>query len=144
MAQLVPIQLEDGTEIYIEATDDVEVSPTTDTSAELDQPEEVRRGQKGWGGGSGSRGMVGFPSGGGSNSAAAVAAQSFKAIERTIRTYTTHTLSAFKDMAHGNVDKVTLQFGIRIGGEAGVPYVTKGTAESNLSITVECSFDKDS
>lgn len=143
MAQLVPIQLEDGTEIYIEATEDVEVSPTDATSADSG-PEEVRRGQKGWGGGGGSRGMVGFPSGsGGSNGSAALAAQSFKAIEGTIRTYTTHTLSAFKDMAHGNVDKVTLQFGIRVGGEAGVPYVTKGTAESNLSITVECSFDKD-
>ncbi|MFK8182330.1 MAG: CU044_2847 family protein [Phormidesmis sp.] len=142
MAQLVPIQLEDGTEIYIEATDDVEVSPNTDTSVGSEPEEEVRRGQKGWGGGSGSRGMVGFPSGGG-NSSTAIAAQSFKAIEGTIRTYTTHTLSAFKDMAHGNVDKVTLQFGIRVGGEAGVPYVTKGTAESNLSITVECSFDKE-
>lgn len=138
MAQLVPIQLEDGTEIYIEATEDVEVAPTVEAD---DEPEEeVRRGQKGWGGGGGSRGMVGFP---GEGSAAAVAAQSFKAIESTIRTYTTHTLSAFKDMSQGNVDRVTLQFGIRVGGEAGVPYVTKGTAESNLSITVECSFDKE-
>lgn len=150
MSQLVPIQLEDGTEIYIESTEDVDVAPSVDsangssngqTNGEL---EEVRRGQKGWGGG-GSRGMVGFPSGAsnGNGSSAAIAAQSFKAIEGTIRTYTTHTLSAFKNMAHGNVDKVTLQFGIRVGGEAGVPYVTKGTAESNLSITVECSFDKE-
>jgi hypothetical protein len=137
MAQLVPIQLEDGTEIYIEATEDVAVSPTAEVDGEPE--EEVRGGQKGWGGGGASRGMTGFPSGGGS---AAIAAQSFKAIESTIRTYTTHTLSAFKDMSQGNVDKVTLQFGIRVGGEAGVPYVTKGTAESNLSITVECSFDK--
>ena len=143
MAQLVPVLLEDGTEIYIEATEDVDVAPTVEGD---DEPEEeVRRGQKGWGGGGSSRGMVGFPSGGpsGGGSAAAVASQSFKAIESTIRTYTTHTLSAFKDMSQGNVDKVTLQFGIRVGGEAGVPYVTKGTAESNLSITVECSFDKD-
>jgi len=43
-------------------------------------------------------------------------------------------------MATADVEKVTLQFGIQIGGEAGVPYVTKGTAESNLTITVECSF----
>ncbi|MEO0884913.1 MAG: CU044_2847 family protein, partial [Cyanobacteria bacterium J06648_10] len=71
---------------------------------------------------------------------AIAAAQSFKAIEGTIRTYTNQTLNAFKGMTDGNVDKVTLQFGIRIAGEAGVPYVTKGTAESNLSITVECSF----
>lgn len=141
MAQLVPIQLEDGTEIYIESTDDIDVAPAADVD---DEPEEeVRRGQKGWGGGSSSRGMVGFPGGGGNGGAAAAAAQSFKAIEGTIRTYTTHTLSAFKDMSQGNVDKVTLQFGIRVGGEAGVPYVTKGTAESNLSITVECSFDKE-
>ena len=42
--------------------------------------------------------------------------------------------------AIANVDKVTLEFGIELGGEAGVPYVTKGTAKSNLKITVECSF----
>ncbi len=144
MAQLIPIQLEDGTEIYIEATDDVAVPPTSEVNGGSDdEPEEqTRTGQKGWGGGGSARGMTGFPSGNGSSSAA-IAAQSFKAIESTIRTYTTHTLSAFKDMSQGNVDKVTLQFGIRVGGEAGVPYVTKGTAESNLSITVECSFDKE-
>jgi hypothetical protein len=143
MAQLIPVQLEDGTEIYIEATEDVAVSPTANVSdAEDDEDEEqVRTGQKGWGGGGSSRGITGFPSNGNGSSSAAIAAQSFKAIESTIRTYTTHTLSAFKDMSQGNVDKVTLQFGIRVGGEAGVPYVTKGTAESNLSITVECSFD---
>lgn len=151
MTQLVPIQLEDGTEIYIEATEGVDVAPIDAVDTLDDDDEEtVRGGQKGWGNGGSSRGVVGFPGGGNSGSgtssgggAAAMAAQSFKAIEGTIRTYTTHTLSAFKDMAHGNVDKVTLQFGIRVGGEAGVPYVTKGTAESNLSITVECSFDKD-
>ncbi|MGC1308947.1 MAG: CU044_2847 family protein [Phormidesmis sp.] len=141
MTQLVPIQLEDGTEIYIESTANVDVAPAVDRDAENDE-EQVRGGQKGWGG-SGSRGVVGFP-GGDSNGAAAIAAQSFKAIEGTIRTYTTHTLSAFKNMSQGNVDKVTLQFGIRVGGEAGVPYVTKGTAESNLSITVECSFPNES
>jgi hypothetical protein len=69
------------------------------------------------------------------------AAQSFKAIEGTIRTYTSYTMNAFKDMATANVEKVTLEFGLKVGGEAGVPYVTKGTAESNLKITVECSFN---
>ena len=139
MTQLVPIQLEDGTEIYIEATEAVDVPPAPPTNRFEEEEEEVRGGQKGWGGSS-SRGVVGFP---GDSNAAAIATQSFRAIEGTIRTYTNHTLSAFKDMAHANVDKVTLQFGIRVGGEAGVPYVTKGTAESNLSITVECSFDQD-
>lgn len=125
--QLVPIQLEDGTTLYIEATEDVDVPPASGVDDdELGEGESYRRGAKGIGNGN----------------AAAIAAQSFKAIEGTIRTYTHYTLSAFKDMAHGNVDKVTLEFGIRVGGEAGVPYITKGSAESNLSITVECSFDK--
>ncbi|MEL7225036.1 MAG: CU044_2847 family protein [Cyanobacteria bacterium P01_D01_bin.36] len=151
-AQLIPIQLEDGTEIYIESTEDVNVSPD-EQSANLapdDEEEQVRGGQKGLLGG-GSRGMTmpggGMPNGGENSGlsakSAAAASQSFKAIEGTIRTYTNQTLNAFKDMAGGNVDKVTLEFGIRIAGEAGVPYVTKGTAESNLSIKVECSFDKD-
>jgi len=57
-----------------------------------------------------------------------------------IHAYTVYTLNAFKKVAIANVDKVTLEFGIELGGEAGVPYVTKGTAKSNLKITVECSF----
>ncbi len=123
MAQLISITQEDGSVIYLEATEDVDVP----AEADLEERTTMRQ-AKGWGG---------------SNGGSAAAAQSFKAIEGTIRTYTNHTLSAFKDMAHANVDKVTLSFGIRVSGEAGVPYVTKGTAESNLSITVECSFDKD-
>lgn len=144
MAQLVPITLEDGSEIYVESTEVSDVAP--DVHAFEESEEMVRGGQKG-GWGNGSRGFSNMPSGGDtggalSNKSAIAAAQSFKAIEGTIRTYTNQTLNAFKGMAGGNVDKVTLQFGIRIAGEAGVPYVTKGTAESNLSITVECSFDE--
>ncbi|NJM77983.1 MAG: hypothetical protein HC852_22170 [Acaryochloridaceae cyanobacterium RU_4_10] len=33
-----------------------------------------------------------------------------------------------------NVDKVTLEFGIKVDAEAAIPYITKGTAESNLNI----------
>ncbi|MGC1395706.1 MAG: CU044_2847 family protein [Coleofasciculaceae cyanobacterium] len=54
----------------------------------------------------------------------------------TFYDYTALTLNVFKKVAIANVDKVTLEFGI----EVGVPYVTKGTAKSNLKITVECSF----
>ena len=128
MTQLVPIRLEDGTEIYMEATDDV-VAPDSGPIPSPDPYGETTRTAKGvnWGT---------------ANQAAQVhAAQSFKAIEGTIRTYTSYTMNAFKDMATANVEKVTLEFGLKVGGEAGVPYVTKGTAESNLKITVECSFN---
>ena len=36
MAQLVPIQLEDGSQIYIEATEDIEVPPTVRTGIPVD------------------------------------------------------------------------------------------------------------
>ncbi|MEO1619868.1 MAG: CU044_2847 family protein [Cyanobacteria bacterium J06632_3] len=150
MAQLVPILLEDGTEIFIESTGETPVPSAPDEELYDDDEETVRGGQKGWLGGGSSRGFNDMPSGASVNSngntAAVAAAQSFKAIEGTIRTYTKHTLSAFKNTRasiDGNINKVTLQFGIRLSGEAGIPYVTKGTAESNLSITVECSFDKE-
>lgn len=126
MTQLVPIRLEDGTEIYMEATDDV-VAPASAPDLSSDPYAEATRTAKGW--------SMTPPT------AQVHAAQSFKAIEGTIRTYTSYTMNAFKDMATANVEKVTLEFGLKVGGEAGVPYVTKGTAESNLKITVECSFN---
>lgn len=126
MTQLVPIRLEDGTEIYMEATEDV-VAPDSAPAPSLDPYAETTRTAKGW--------NMTDPT------TQVHAAQSFKAIEGTIRTYTSYTMNAFKDMATANVEKVTLEFGLKVGGEAGVPYVTKGTAESNLKITVECSFN---
>ena len=112
MAQLAPIQLEDGTIIYIEAEESVTAPPAPTTEG----PTRVSKGP------------------------GEQAIRNFQAMQGTIRTYTAHTLNAFKDMATANVDKVTLEFGIKVAGEGGVPYVTKGSAECNLKITVECSF----
>lgn len=118
MTQLAPIELEDGTVIYVEATETVNAPEIKDKTQDEEETLVSRGG-----------GMTG-------------AIQKFKSIEGTIRAYTAHTLNAFKEIAAANVDKVTLEFGIKVGGEAGVPFVTKGTAESNLKITVECSFPK--
>lgn len=123
MTKLAPIKLEDGTVIYIEATEDVETpSVSTEESAENEEAEESLD-EKGL-----------------SDDLQKQAIQSFQKIQTTIHAYTVYTLSAFKKVAIANIDKVTLEFGIELGGEAGVPYVTKGTAKSNLKITVECSF----
>ena len=130
MTQLVPIRLEEGTEIYMEATADVVAPDSTSAFGSSELGAETTRTSKGanWG-------VTG-------QAAQVHAAQNFKAIESTIRTYTNYTMNAFKDMATANVEKVILEFGLKVGGEAGVPYVTKGTAESNLKITVQCSFDQ--
>jgi hypothetical protein len=138
MTQLTPIQLDDGTIIYIEATENIAVSPTQSNDSNLEpdeEPEVARGGGKGWGD-QFERGRQ-FPV-----DPQTAAVQSFRAIEGTIRAYTTYTLSAFQQVTIANIEKVTLEFGVEVGGEAGVPYVTKGTAKSNLKITVECSFPK--
>ncbi len=124
MAQLKPIQLDDETIIYIEVTEEVDFLEASDSeAADFQETKPTTRG-------------------GGVNPAEIQkqVLESFAPITKTIQAYTVYTLNAFKKIAIANVDKVTLEFGIELGGEAGVPYVTKGTAKSNLKITVECSF----
>jgi hypothetical protein len=119
MTKLTPIQLDDNTVIYIEATEDVD-APSVSTEQS-----------------SGERGREDY---GLSDDVQRRVLQNFQTIQTTIHAYTVYTLNAFKKVASANIDKVTLEFGIELGGEAGIPYVTKGTAKSNLKITVECSF----
>lgn len=111
MPQLTPIQLDDGTIIYIEATENVAVSPTqeTDSNPESDEEQEVTRGgQKGW-----VQDQLNRPRGTSPVDPQAAAAQSFKAIEGTICAYTTYTLSAFQQIAVANIDKVTLGLALK-------------------------------
>lgn len=130
MTQLTPIQLEDGTVIYLETQTDIDVE------SQLIPPKEVTRELTRGDLGKVDKGLgdiltkeISFPP-----------QQPFKNIESTIKAYTSHTLNAFKEITDANISKVTLEFGIKIGGKAGIPYVTEGTAESNLKITVECTF----
>ena len=130
MSQLIPVRLDDATIIYIEATEDVNVPPISEEEL-ADEEEEII---------SDKAGKI--------TDVQVQMLQNFQAVQGTIIAYTIYTLNAFEKMAKcsstssciANVDKVTLEFGIELGGEAGVPYVTKGTAKSNLKITVECSF----
>ncbi|HLP90766.1 MAG TPA: CU044_2847 family protein [Nostocaceae cyanobacterium] len=123
MTKLTPIKLDDNTIIYMEATEDLNVSLV---SSEPNEEEEEALTSKGMSPAQLRQEMI----------------QNFQIIQNTVRSYTIYTLNAFKQIPIANVDKVTLEFGIEMGGEAGVPYVTRGTAKSNMKITVECSFPK--
>ncbi|HEY9691783.1 MAG TPA: CU044_2847 family protein [Oculatellaceae cyanobacterium] len=59
-----------------------------------------------------------------------------------MRAYTAYALSAFKDFSEAEIEEVTLKFGLKLGGKAGIPYITEGTAESNLEIQVTCKFSE--
>ena len=121
--QLIPIQLDDNTIIYVETKEDIsvtEVQPKEET-------EELTRGSLG----KESKGL---------REVKQSVTQNFKAIEGTIKAYTNYTLNAFKEVANANINEVTLEFGINIGGKTGIPYLTEGSANSSLKITVKCSF----
>lgn len=126
MPQLIPIQVDAHTVIYMEPSPDIQV-PASSSLAPTPGGELTREALE-----LGDKGAI--------EDATRQAAQSFAVLENTIKTYTQRTLNAFQNTALANVDKVQLEFGINISGEAGVPYVTKGTAECSLKITVECSF----
>jgi hypothetical protein len=118
MPKLQAVQIDADTIIYIEAEDDVDL-PEVVESAE----EQTRGGGKGWG-----------------DAPAAQIVRNFEQIQSTIQTYTKYTLNAFKDAALADVNKVTLEFGVNMSGEGGMPYVAKGTVGCNVKIVVECGF----
>ena len=60
--------------------------------------------------------------------------------QQMIRDCAEYTLNSFKNFAAAEVDEITLKFGLKLGGEAGIPYITKGTAESNIEISIKCKF----
>lgn len=127
MTQLTPIKLDDDTIIYIESTENVDIPQTDNEVPADDEDEEEGLDDKGISTEKLRKQLI----------------QHAQIIENTIRAYTIISLNAFKKRAIPDVNKVTLEFGIELGGEAGIPYVTKGTAKSNLKVTVECSPPKE-
>lgn len=118
MSKLQAIQIDENTTIYVEATENA-IAP-----AVAEAGEETRRG--------GAKGL--------GQSVEGQMAQSFRAIESTIKTYTKYTLNAFKDAALAEVQKVSLEFGVNVSGVGGVPYIAAGTVGCNIKVTVECAF----
>ena len=66
--------------------------------------------------------------------------QAAKAVDKLgdlIRAMSDTAAKAVQDSAFGNVEKITLEFGITLGGEVGIPYITSGKAEGAVNVTVE-------
>ena len=61
-------------------------------------------------------------------------------VHDTIRLYTRYAIGAFKNLGDVQVEEVKLKFGLKISGEAGIPILTKASAESNFEIEVKCKF----
>ena len=124
MTHIVPIQIDENTVVWLESNQDVIVQSKVENLVE--EAETNDRTPKGL-----------IP-----NIPKPPTPTNFASVENTIRSYTNYALNAFRHAAIADVEEVTLQFGIEISGEAGLPYITKGTAKSNLNITVKCKFPK--
>ncbi|MDY7012632.1 MAG: CU044_2847 family protein [Cyanobacteriota bacterium] len=133
MPQLTPIQLEDGTLIYIQTVENISVptpepnipekTPTSDDSLDfiITEPQQPA-----------TRDFPGQQR----------VSKSFTAIEKTVRAYTLHLLNSFKNLAIAEVSEVTLEFGINVGGMTGIPYIATGNTDCNVKISVKCTFPK--
>ena len=119
------VQLDDGMTIYVEVKQPITYAATTSTDRITEEQEFSREDFGGT-----SKGLTD----------ALNTLPKRPSIEQTILSYTSVALNALKNVSSANVDKVTLEFGIKVGGKMGIPFVTEGTAESNLKVTVECSF----
>ncbi|MGK7943196.1 MAG: CU044_2847 family protein [Microcystaceae cyanobacterium] len=60
--------------------------------------------------------------------------------QQLIKDCAAYTLNSFKDFATAEVDEITMKFGIKLGGEGGIPYITKGSMESNIEIQIKCKL----
>jgi len=63
----------------------------------------------------------------------------FDAITETLRGFTGRAVQALRSV-DADIERVTLQFGLSLGSEAGIPFVTKGSDEGTLKVTVECNL----
>jgi hypothetical protein len=126
MGQIVPVQLEDGMVLYVEAQDEP-IPATSGSQFPASTGEQTRTGQKG---------MPGFPT------PRVNPAQSMQMVQDTIRTYSNYCMKAFKNFSTADVSEVTLEFGINLSADAGIPYIASGKAQSNLKITVKCVYPK--
>ncbi|MEL4898141.1 CU044_2847 family protein [Crocosphaera sp. Alani8] len=137
MTKLTPIKLDNNTTIYVETNEDIDI--TTD---DKNIPQEIREETRESLGKSpkGINNLFSRTSPTESNlSEQEQIDNNIPSIANTIKSYTEYTLNAFKQVDNANIDKVTLEFGIKVMGKIGVPYVTT-SADSHLKITVECSF----
>jgi len=58
-------------------------------------------------------------------------------VQQMLRGFANGAVEALKDV-DAEVDRVTLEFGVSLGGDAGVPYVVKRKDEAMLKVTIDC------
>jgi len=62
-----------------------------------------------------------------------------RTMKSTVKSYSKLVLDSVKQGLNDNLapTKVALEFGLQAGGETGIPFVTKGTTQANVKVTIE-------
>jgi len=131
MTKVAPIQLPNGLTVYMEVDDDIQFP---------DQPSLTTRGRQPPGRPVSRKNRGSEPSVQEGDTMLEAAARGASRLTDVIEGIAAMVPAAFKNAAGADVEKVTLSFGIKMGGEAGIPLVTKGKAEGNIGILVECRY----
>ena len=114
MSKLVPIQLDNGMLLYIEAQDETE-TPSLPSPTLAPEPEEQTRG-----------GQKGLPI----KKPQISMEQSMHLVQNTIRTYAKYCMDSFQNLGNANLSEVTLEFGVNLSADAGIPYIASGKAQN--------------
>ena len=117
MAKIKAMELANGQWVYMQVDETLTVDSTSPSTASDDEDDGFMR--KG--------GNAGY---------------AHKAIDKIgdmIRAMSDTAAKALQDSAFGNASKITLEFGIKLGGETGIPYIANGKAEGSVNVKVEFS-----
>jgi hypothetical protein len=59
----------------------------------------------------------------------------FEEVKGVVKTIATSLGEALVEVPQ--YDEVSLEFGVKVGGKAGIPFVTEGSAEANFKISIK-------
>lgn len=76
----------------------------------------------------------------GEESVASTARDRMVRATRMMRGYAKFALNSFRNFASAEVSEVAIEFGLKFAGKAGVPFVTEGSAESNMKVQVKFKY----
>jgi hypothetical protein len=132
MSSLASVKLPNGAIVYLEVDEDVRLDfPERDTSYVPSGPGiPVRRGEDG---------EVGA-TGGDDEEEMDEATRRALQLTQIIQGIAAMIPEAFRSASAAEVEKLTLSFGIKVGGGLKVPFLAKAEGEANIGVVVECRY----
>jgi hypothetical protein len=112
MANLIELDLGDGRTVLVESDEDISV------------PRSVR-------------GAVGYQK----VAPDTTRRTEFSSVQDSLRCFVDGAVSALRGV-DADIERVQFQFSLSLGGDAGVPFITKGRDQGTLNVTVQCNLSK--